>query len=670
MIEIWVSLPKQIKKFYKTLTVILAVALIIENPIGSTFVTSLTSQEFFLTHIKDIAEHLDAPENESQYYLATGTYEEQKDGELFGIAEGRNLIVVQMESMQAMMLDRDYFGQEITPFLNRLTKETGTIYFDNFYSQLGAGNTSDAEFVSNNSIVGSIESYTYQLYQDNYFRGLPWILKDRGYNTNVFHGYDKSFWNRENVYPKLGFDTYYGASEFVNDNIEGIGAGNIVGISDSAFFKQAIQYMKELPEPYYSFLITLSTHNPFRLPELLQEIELREEEENIVGRYIQSVNYSDRCLEEFFEGLKEAGLYDNSIIVLYGDHFGLTRADSAVTEVVSNWLGKPYTYDEMMRVPLIIHIPGYDKNETVSISGGQWDTFPTVAYLLGIENLDTLYLGQNLLTAESGFVAFQMHMLKGSFVMDDVVFEMSRDGVFQNSSVRNRITGEKLDPNDYYDEYLKAVEKIELSRFYLENDVLRLAVEEGRSMEQINAEIFGNTETATELQGYNVKIDDIDGIEKMYSEIVRNISENNNFYAALSSDDIWTLLSYIQKTYSGKSGKTGTIASIDESMNDDYMLFRQHVYPVTTDLGMVTKIDNLGYDNIIVKPEYGKISLNELNTFTADNHIAGISVDRETVSGYARGEITKNVPVYLEYRGNVNELMMFIPYGISGMIRY
>ena len=101
--------------------------------------------------------------------------------------------------------------------------------------------------------------------------------------------------------------------------------------------------MTELSQPFYGFLITLSSHNPFGLPEYLQEIELEPQDENIVGRYIQSVNYADRCLSEFFDELKEAGLYDNSLILIYGDHFELARADEAVRSVVSEWLGRDYT---------------------------------------------------------------------------------------------------------------------------------------------------------------------------------------------------------------------------------------------------------------------------------------------------------------------------------------
>ncbi len=627
-------LPSTIKKVYLFLIVVLIAALLIENPCGSAFVTSLVSQEFVLAHFADAAEYFSEEEETELYRLATGTYEEQKDGPLFGAAKGRNLIVVQLESVQEMLLQEDYYGQEITPFLNSLIQEKGTIYFDNFYHQLGAGNTSDAEFAVNNSILGSIESYTYQLYQDNYFKGLPWILKEQGYSTNVFHGYKKSFWNRENVYPTLGFDTYYGGEDFVSDNIEGIGAGNIVGISDSAFYQQTIDYMLELPQPFYGFVITLSSHNPFGLPESLQEIELQECDKNIVGRYIQSVNYADRCLKEFFDGLKESGLYDNSLILLYGDHFGLSRADEAVTEVVSNWIGRQYTYADMMRVPFFIHLPGSNLNETISISGGQVDILPTVAYLLGFEELDTLYLGQNLLTADSGFAAFQMHLLKGSFIKDDIVFEMSRDGVFENSYVYDRRTGKQLDPNDYYDDFLRAKETVELSAFYLENDVLRLAIAEDRTIEQINEILSGRRNISLALNSYAVNAEDPAGIDAAYREITARIAADEIYYAALSADDIMTVLNYIEDVYSGMSGKKGTILSVDESANADYLAFREHVYPITPNAGDLTKIEYLGYDNIIVQPDPAVMTPGQLCEFTTVSRPAGLLFDADTLSAY------------------------------------
>lgn len=406
------SLPKEIKHVIKIAVIWIFVLVLVLNPFNSSFIMSLNNQEFFSYHIKDIIETLSAPKttDSTEYHLATGTYESTKDGDHFGIAKDKNLIVIQMESIQNMLIGRLYNGQEITPNLNRLIREQGTIYFDNIYQQIGSGNTSDAEFAINNSMLGSIESFTYQLYEDNYFHGLPWVLKDAGYQTAVFHGYDKTFWNREKIYPVLGFDTFINSDKLINDKIEGIGGGNIVGISDQAFFNQSIEYLEKMDKaanPFYSFLITLSCHHPFRLPDSLKGLDLLpQDEDNIIGNYLNAAHYADQSLGEFLELLKEKGLYDNSVVALYGDHFGLSNSDRGISERVTELLGYEYDYDVMLNIPLIIHIPGYEGNETVSTSGGQLDFMPTICYLLGLEELNTLYLGQNLLTAKKRFCAW------------------------------------------------------------------------------------------------------------------------------------------------------------------------------------------------------------------------------------------------------------------------
>ena len=141
----------------------------------------------------------------------------------------------------------------MTPNLNKLIKDH-TIYFDNYYQEVSAGNTSDSEFATNNSIYGTINSYTYSIYEDNYFNGLPWLLKAESYNTNVFHAYNKDFWNREAAYPALGFDKFYSKKYFVNK--EKIG----MGLSDEEMFKQSLDIMEKQKQPFYDFFITLSNH--------------------------------------------------------------------------------------------------------------------------------------------------------------------------------------------------------------------------------------------------------------------------------------------------------------------------------------------------------------------------------------------------------------------------
>ena len=127
------SLPKPIRKIAKIEAAIILIAFLAFNPAGGSFASAINSQEFFTYHIRDVFEYF--TENKrvaGDFYIAAGTYENSAVGELFGVAKGRNLILVQLESMQNMVVGREYFGQEITPVLNSLIRAPGTIYFNNF----------------------------------------------------------------------------------------------------------------------------------------------------------------------------------------------------------------------------------------------------------------------------------------------------------------------------------------------------------------------------------------------------------------------------------------------------------------------------------------------------------------------------------------------------------
>lgn len=653
------SLPKEIKKVIQTAVIWIFLLFLVLNPCNSSFVMSLSSQEFISYHIRDILENLPKQEtyDAHNYYLATGTYEKQKNGELFGIAKGKNLIVIQVESLQNMLIGKRYNGQEITPNLNWLIKEQGSIYFDNFYQQIGSGNTSDAEFAVNNSIMGSIESFTYQLYQDNYLRGLPWVLKDQGYGTAVFHGYDKTFWNREKMYPVIGFDTFIGSDQLVNDKIEGIGGGNIVGISDHAFFQQAANYLEEMTEPFYSFLITLSSHNPFHLPESLRGLELLpRDQDNIVGNYLNAEHYADQCLGEFLDRLKENGLYEDSVIAIYGDHFGLTKTDERIAEKVSDFLGYEYDYDVMLNIPLIIHIPEYDQNRVVSISGGQLDFMPTICYLLGVEQLDTLYLGQNLLTADSGFAAGQTHMLKGSFVKDDLVFEISRDGVFENSRAYNRITREEVAIDGLKDDYRKAKEVVELSDFYLRNDVLRSALLEGKSMEQIVAQLSMKKSMPKKLKllapcdtvpaflqnGSNALV----GNDPNMTALVRWMKENDGELAAVSLSDTLAGLQQLENLFGGSAKRPGLVRSVSTEMSASLQDLKNRILPVIRTMEDYTKIEYMGYDNILFMPDLSKYTQKQIVEFIEMNQPCAVAIPADQAASQFHALLSGELFVY------------------------
>lgn len=490
------SLPRA-KRFFPGAAAILVLILIVTNITDSRLLTSLSNQEFYSFRLKDTASAVFGARADAEVALSF-PYEKQKDGPLFGIAEGRNVIVIQIESLQNFVIGREYNGQEITPYLNRLI-ESNTIYFNNFYQQTGSGNTSDSEFAINNSILGTLTSYTNKIYPNNTYRGFPVLLKEKGYSTAVYHAHEsRGFWNREAFYPAGGFDTFYGG--IINDT-QNRPNGNFMmtewmgwGLTDTEFYKQVIPYMKEEKAPFYSFIITLSNHHPYEMLDHYNYIELLpEHKDTLAGNYLNSAAYTDYAIGQLLEDLRLEGLYENSIFVLYGDHSGLVK-EAETDRVMKDILGKDYDFEEVMRVPLIIHLPEQGLHvpesngnfkQKVSIAGGQLDFLPTMAYLMGFPELDTIYLGQNLLTAKTGFVAQHTFMVKGSFFLDDIAYEMSRDGIFDNGRAWNTKTGEPVSLEGLEPYYRRSVSISETSQYLLDQDVIRQVYVEGKSLDEV-----------------------------------------------------------------------------------------------------------------------------------------------------------------------------------------
>lgn len=446
---------------------------IIMNPLSFSTIKSISNQEFFSYHLIDIYQTL-ADSNSEKFTKESIKFNESlnhqskdyQSNAYFGIGKNRNLIVIQVESLQDMMLKKNYNKVEITPNLNALI-EKDSFYFPNYYQQLGKGNTSDSEFVSHNSLQAAISNATYKSYYNNDYYGLPYHLKDNGYNTVAMHGFYKEFWNRHNAYPNQGFDNFISQEDYqVNESIG-------MGLSDASFFEQSIEFIKTLETPFYSFMVTLTNHNPYDLPKEYQKIELLEEDKDtLFGNYIHTTHYTDKHIGLFIEELKKNNLYQNSVIVIYGDHFGINSKSQGMNPNVSRFLGYHYDYDEMLNIPLIIHIPNSNIKNEISITGGQVDFMPTILNILGLKNKNPLTMGEDLLNIESNLVAFQTYLLKGSFIKGDIIFEMSRDGIFEHSRVWNRQTKESLDVSSYRQNYEQAFEEINLSHKILKNNSL------------------------------------------------------------------------------------------------------------------------------------------------------------------------------------------------------
>lgn len=376
----------------------------------------------------------------------------------FGAAKGKNVIYVSLESFQSFLIDYKLHGQEVTPFLNSLARNENTIYFDNFFHQTGQGKTSDAEFMMENAMFPLPQGSVFTTKAQNTYQAMPAILKGYGYNSAVFHGNYKTFWNREEMYKSLGYDMFYDASYYDMKDEDVLN----YGLEDKPFFTQTTPYLKSLKQPFYTKIITLSNHFPYPLNEEDQTIEPAETGDGSVDRYFQTARYLDEAMAQFFADLKASGLYDNSIIVMYGDHYGISENHK---EAMAKIIGKDITdfeQTQLQRVPLYIHMPGLD-GFTNHTYGGQTDVRQTVLHLLGVDTKDHVVFGSDLLSPDhEQIVPFR----NGDFVTDKVTSVKGK--LYDNA------TGEPVEDSGPYEAYKDVVkEELALSDKVVYGDLLR-----------------------------------------------------------------------------------------------------------------------------------------------------------------------------------------------------
>ncbi|MFA5048153.1 MAG: LTA synthase family protein [Patescibacteria group bacterium] len=341
----------------------------------------------------------------------------------FGLARGRNVIYIQVESLENAVIGQVVNGQEITPNLNRLTQEG--LYFNNYYSEVGPGNTADTEFTAMNSLYSLPDDVAFVSYAQNSYLAFPQLLRDSGYHAYAFHGDVATFWNRSNIYPYLGFEKWFSKPDFTSSRP--IGAFEL---GDEDFFNQSVIKLKTLISPFFATLITLSSHTPFELPADLNTLNIPPDTDlNWLQKgYLQSIHYTDQAIGGFIENLKQNGLYDNSIIVIYGDHQSYTDIASALgTErnVPASLVGR--------QVPLIILIPGSKLKATVSSPASHLDLYPTVVNLLGLRPPKSV-LGQDILNSQSPVVVHRNSDTGtiNTILTPNLTYNASTDGVFEH----------------------------------------------------------------------------------------------------------------------------------------------------------------------------------------------------------------------------------------------
>lgn len=237
---------------------------------------------------------------------------------------------------------------------------------------------------------------------DHRFAAMPGALAKSGYSTISAVGEDGEFWNKKEMHPRLGFQRSRFLDDYRDTEIVGM------GLSDQEFFRQTAPSLTRLQKPFMAFLITLSNHHPFALPQRMRTLRTPGYEGTLVGNYLNSVHYFDSAFGAFISKLDSSGLLETSIVVVYGDH----RAYLEGTEGFAKLLGVSPTnqfevWKAARRLPLLIRLPGGKHAGVRPVVGGHLDIAPTLLSLLGIQRSRMVGIGVDLTRGQDAFVTFR-----------------------------------------------------------------------------------------------------------------------------------------------------------------------------------------------------------------------------------------------------------------------
>ncbi len=413
----------------------------------------------------------------------TDYYKENKytpsNNEYTNIFKGKNIIVIHAESMQKFAMDLTFNNKEVTPNLNKLANEG--IFFSNFYSQVGVGTSSDAEFTFNTSLMPSTKGTVFVNYFDRDYISIPKLLKEQGYYTYSMHANTGEFWNRNTMHKSLGYDKFYNKDSYTIDETIGL------GLSDKSFFRQSVDMMKQIKEeenkPFYSLLIMLSNHTPFSDLALMEDykttIDVTIDNQTVtrdylnnttMGNYLRSVHYADSAIGEFIDNLDKEGLLENTVLVIYGDHdarldfedFNLLYNYDPITDTIKTENDEgyiPYTkynYELDRKVPFIIWTKDQNYNLNVNTPMGMIDVLPTLGNMIGIHS--DYQLGKDImnLKGDDNTVTF----IDGSFLTSKVYYNSPKGEIY---SINNEPITE---------EYIKERAKKSSDLIEVSNDII------------------------------------------------------------------------------------------------------------------------------------------------------------------------------------------------------
>lgn len=379
---------------------------------------------------------------------------------LFGIARGLNLIVVMSESLQSFPIGMQLEGQPVTPNLSHLASQS--LHFVNLYDQTHLGTTSDGEFLALQSLHPLPETAVAELHFQNRFHALPAVLASFDYRSLSAVGAPGDFWRMRDMHRRFGFQRSLFEDDFeVAERVAG-------WLSDMEFFRQIVPILRVQKKPFFSFLLTSSNHHPYLIPLRDRRLALGRFEGSLFGNYLQSVNYFDRALGQFLQGLREENLLDDSVLVVFGDHQAFLGDCAEFTAFLrSDGRSESEQFLTRRRVPLMIRLPHGTEAGVREVTGGHIDIAPTLLGLLGVAQIPPFMLGKDLARGRDSLVVFR----DGSFYDGTRLF-INRFGLEADAICHDLKSGRRIECQPLLPLHRTALERLQASDTIIRGDLI------------------------------------------------------------------------------------------------------------------------------------------------------------------------------------------------------
>jgi lipoteichoic acid synthase len=280
-----------------------------------------------------------------------------------------NFISIQVESMDSNIVNFKYNDKYITPFLHSLTESS--IYYPYTLSYHKAGGTSDIEFSVLNSIEPLSDFPSIKISKYTYPNSMIKRLNMGNYYTMAFHGNKASFYSRGTAFSKMGFKEF---NDIKKMSFYDVGWG----APDNDVFQYALKEIKMKKLPFFSYIITMSSHMPFTsVDNYYHNFDYDNIHETNVRNYFNSMSYVDKSIENFVDEIKLS--FPNTYVLIWGDH----TPDINTCDYKQASYSSENKYFEF--VPLFIMTPDKIKYKENANAASFLDIAPTILYASGIK---------------------------------------------------------------------------------------------------------------------------------------------------------------------------------------------------------------------------------------------------------------------------------------------